>query len=78
MCWYMAGQEGNVPRPLGRLPAVATQVSTLEVSVSKDRPTPSCHAAHLLHVFSYGCEVKSFSQKYCKCDVGFVCDKKLF
>ena len=36
-----AGQEGNVPRPLGRLPSVATQVSRLEVSVSKDRPTPS-------------------------------------
>jgi hypothetical protein len=37
-----AGQEQGVPRPLGRQPAVAIQVSRLEVSGSKHWPSLPC------------------------------------
>ena len=64
-----AGQEGSVPRPLGSLLTGAAQDSRLEVSVSKDRPTPS--ATRLTYCICLAVGVKrKVLVKYCKCDVG--------
>ena len=56
-----AGQEQNVPRPMGRPPAAATQVIRLEERSRKHWPIPSA-TRRRCHVFSQECQQKSFSE----------------
>ena len=72
-----AGQEWNVPRPIGRPPAAATQVIRLEECGRKHWPILSA-TRRKCHVCSASSVTRNVSVKCQSCDVALCVDRKCF